>query len=481
GLSGYTRLKIEEGVQSIPDAMFHSSNVVEIEGGFPESLTSIGKEAFRSTSYLTGPLTIPATVMELGSLAFFFSNLSEGVIIPDDSRLTSVEDAFTSTDIPFIHIPDGVKEIGPNAFNYCRKLKKVTGLANVTKIGSSAFASCSIEEISLPDGLEIIGDMAFYSTSLVSIDMPEGVTTVTGAFRGCTSLQEIVLPSTLRDLKVTSNGWVPFYTSDTELTVNVWYCMTSDSPFTPESAALVCRDENFYTKVKTPFTHYYVLDGMKDHMKSLCDVFDYEEVAAAITELPVEMRQNGLQVEMTCNPVFTQSIASEADKATMSDAEELADAVRIPEHFANANAGHIHSQTKYTLESKNEVLPASLEVEVDFDEDGKPVVNATFEGPSEGGEYRLVAEHPVKGRVESDWFKSDSATTTDVATLRADIAGYVVADGVLEISAPEASDVCVYGIDGALLFKGRGNCRYVIHERKIVILMIGTEVYKVVI
>lgn len=182
---------------------------------------------------------------------------------------------------------------------------------------------------------------------------------------------------------------------------------------------------------------------------------------------------------MTCNPVFIQSMASEADKATTSDAEELADAVRIPEHFANANAGHIHSQTTYTLESKNEVLPASLEVEVDFDEDGKPVVNATFEVPSEGGEYRLVAEHPVKGRVESDWFKSDIAT--DVATLRADIAGYGVADGVVEISAPETCDVRVYGIDGALLFKGRGNCRYVIPERKIVILMIGTEVYKVVI
>lgn len=221
GLSGYTRLKIEEGVQSIPDAMFHSSKVVEIEGGFPESLTYIGNEAFRSTSKLTGPLTIPATVMELGSLAFYGSNLSKGVIIPADSRLTSM-DAFSNTDIPFIHIPDGVKEVGANAFNYCRNLKKVTGMAGVTKIESSGFSGCSIEEICLPEGLEIIDDHAFYNTKLVSIDMPEGVTTVNGAFRGCTSLQEIVLPSTLRDLRVTSNGWVPFYTHDTELPVNVW-------------------------------------------------------------------------------------------------------------------------------------------------------------------------------------------------------------------------------------------------------------------
>lgn len=63
-----------------------------------------------------------------------------------------------------------------------------------------AFKDCtSLENISLPDGLTTIGDYAFTGcTSLESINLPDGLTTIGyAAFYECTSLKSITLPDSV--------------------------------------------------------------------------------------------------------------------------------------------------------------------------------------------------------------------------------------------------------------------------------------------
>ena len=71
-------------------------------------------------------------------------------------------------------IPEGVTEIGIEAFERCSSLKNIT----------------------LPEGLKKIWDYAFEDcTSLESIIIPESVTEIgIGAFGGCTSLKKVSLP-----------------------------------------------------------------------------------------------------------------------------------------------------------------------------------------------------------------------------------------------------------------------------------------------
>ncbi len=59
-------------------------------------------------------------------------------------------------------IPDGVKEIGSNAFKSCDRLKSVTIPNSVYAIHDGAFIGCtSLESVTIPEGVKIIGKRAF--------------------------------------------------------------------------------------------------------------------------------------------------------------------------------------------------------------------------------------------------------------------------------------------------------------------------------
>lgn len=108
---------------------------------------------------------------------------------------------FDSTDIESVTIPESVKIINKEAFEYCDKLTKVIIEGNgLTEIGYSAFWHCSaLTELELPESTVKIGSDAFNGCTLLkSINLsPELSSLGTGAFKGCESLLRIDIPDNL--------------------------------------------------------------------------------------------------------------------------------------------------------------------------------------------------------------------------------------------------------------------------------------------
>ena len=83
-----------------------------------------------------------------------------------------------------------------------RSITEVNIPEGVTKIGDFAFRSCTkLTSVTLPSTLKTIGSSAFYSTEITTLDVPNGVTTInSNAYTSCTNLTTVFLPDTVTDL-----------------------------------------------------------------------------------------------------------------------------------------------------------------------------------------------------------------------------------------------------------------------------------------
>lgn len=100
-------------------------------------------------------------------------------------------------------LPDGLTEIGDDAFSDSSTLKAVKFPKTVKIIGDRAFASCpKIKTINIPDSLVSIGERAFYNcTSLAAVVLPEGLSEIKSeCFNGCKSIVSMVIPRSVTEI-----------------------------------------------------------------------------------------------------------------------------------------------------------------------------------------------------------------------------------------------------------------------------------------
>ena len=110
-----------------------------------------------------------------------------------------------------VTVPNGVTEIGVDAFYNNKTIGRVTLPEGVTTVSYSAFRRSSVTEIALPSTLETIGNHAFYQcASLMTLETPDALTSIGEyAFQECKALETIEFGTGLTEI-----GQCAFYDCD---------------------------------------------------------------------------------------------------------------------------------------------------------------------------------------------------------------------------------------------------------------------------
>ena len=195
---------IPEGVTSIGGSAFEDSSLASIT--LPASVMGIGSRAFSGATALTS-ITIPAGVMEIGSRAFSATNSLTSISVnPANPSFTSIDGMLFNKEVTTliqyavaksatsITIPAGVTTIGRQAFSGATFLTSVTMQTGVTTIEQGAFnGMTSLSDITIPEGVTTIGDQAFGGASaLTSVTIPASVTSIGNfSFDNASALKDV--------------------------------------------------------------------------------------------------------------------------------------------------------------------------------------------------------------------------------------------------------------------------------------------------
>ena len=171
----------------------------------PEGVTSVGDTAF-GNCYILESVSIPDSLVSIGKSAFRSERLTEIAVSPDHPLFAVENDALINkqdmTLVRFLgpentgtyEIAQGIRAIGPAAFELDERLSRLVIPDSVEKIGEEAMAYCSgLEEIVIPDSVLAIGDSAFFRcTGLRSVTIPDSVTEIgADVFNDCLCLTSI--------------------------------------------------------------------------------------------------------------------------------------------------------------------------------------------------------------------------------------------------------------------------------------------------
>lgn len=195
GATALEEVTFGEGFSTILYDMFSGSSLPSLT--IPDSVTKIDRGAFSNMPELQA-LVIPDSVTEIGVY-----------LAPNCPKLTSFtfgtgvdyipSSAFSGcTGLKEITIPSHITELHSNAFAGCTGLTEVEIPSNVKKLDSFIFGECTnLARVKLNEGLLDLGSRAFDSAAITEVTIPSTVTNASSPFTRCSGLKTINLPDNL--------------------------------------------------------------------------------------------------------------------------------------------------------------------------------------------------------------------------------------------------------------------------------------------
>ena len=213
-----TGLNLPSTLERIQGSAFYSCGELQ-QLTLPEGLKSIGTDAFRWCSGITGTLVIPDSVTYLDG--FYNCEGITGLKLGSGVKNIAGWAFKNCTGLTGeLVLPDGLTIIGDQAFNMCSGLTGMLTIPDsVTTLGYLTFGNCSgLTGLKLSEALTEIPNSAFANCSGITGELviPDSVQTVhRGAFEGLSGLTKITLGTGLTtigtDTTHSADEYSPFY------------------------------------------------------------------------------------------------------------------------------------------------------------------------------------------------------------------------------------------------------------------------------
>lgn len=182
----------------------------------PDTVTVIGENAFAGCSNLA-EINMPRNLSSIGRSTFANCFALKELVFFDGISEVPANMCSACYELEKVSLPDSVKIIGESAFSGCRKLSEVRLSNQLESIGRNGFQGCALlSGINLPDTLKELGAQAFLTSGLNEIIIPENIEIIAnGTFALCSSLEKAYIPRSVKQIAKDS-----FY-GDSALTI---YC-----------------------------------------------------------------------------------------------------------------------------------------------------------------------------------------------------------------------------------------------------------------
>ena len=208
-------------------------------------VTQIADNAF-SSSWITGIL-IPESVQAIGNEAFSECIALEWIEMPSEMETIGYRAFYGCESLFSIEIPEGITELKSATFRNCKALEVITLPSSLQTISDRVFRECqSLSSVQFPENLRVISDEAFHSCKKLSTVVVESLTNLgDNAFAHCDNLKFFCIGNA-------STVGVGIFTGSKNVTVYAPQSGSIMQKVSSEGVNTVAVKENEYSVVSLP-------------------------------------------------------------------------------------------------------------------------------------------------------------------------------------------------------------------------------------